>query len=45
MDDFFWDMFSKSGKINYYLVYKAIGENEDEYGKDKRVNNKGDLFW
>ena len=32
-----WDTFSKTGKIGYYLFYKALSE----YGEHSGTDNKG----
>ncbi|MBQ9950146.1 MAG: hypothetical protein IJO93_05450 [Clostridia bacterium] len=32
--EFAWDSFSKTGKIGYYLFYKALSQYGDTYGKD-----------
>lgn len=42
MNDFFWYMFEKSGKINFYLAYKNSnnqGADTNDFGQDTRNNN------
>ncbi len=37
MKDFFWNLFEKSGNIDFYLAYKKqsdAGETDYEFGKD-----------
>lgn len=38
ISDFSWDVFSKTGKIDAYLIHK----NTKEGGKNRNARNKGD---
>ena len=42
MNDLLWQMFEKSGNINYYLAYKRLGTqgaDADEFRKNTGNNN------
>ena len=40
MEKILWDLFKKTGNINYYLLYQEVrGKNE---GNDRRNNTKRD---
>ena len=35
----YWDLFKKTGKIEYYLEYKKLTLEDDLYDKENRRNN------
>lgn len=39
--DLIWKLFEKTGKIEYYLMYKEIQKiKEEDYGRSRGNNNK-----
>lgn len=46
--DFSWDLFSKTGRVDAYLIHKNIekrGETRNAEHKGYRNNNKADGIW
>ncbi len=37
MNDLLWDLFCKTGKIEYYLKYKELRRNKDESSGRKEI--------